>query len=142
MARSKARSQTRTEIVRYQPPRQAPIVVNVPRPRAMAAPTPKKHHRRRGGGGGGKDTVFHHIAAGAALGFLDNANFAIPTLPVLGKAGTLAVICHFMKGRSPWFAAGEKTFAAIATYELVKDGSISGDIAPQVGWDYGPVPQT
>ncbi len=125
------------QIVRYtQPSGPRSIVVNVPRPRALATPHKVKHHRRRHGGGGGGDTMFHHMAAGAVLGYLDSNDTAIPTIPILGRAGSLALACYFFRQKSPWLAAGAKTFAAIATYEMIANGSIKGDVAADVSGEY------
>jgi len=120
-------------IVRYsQPAGPRSIVVNVPRPRAMSVPhhKPKRHHRRNGGGGG--DTIIHHMVAGGLLGYIDANGINVPTLPMLGRAGTLALACHFFAGKGGqwggWLRAASKTFAGIATYEQVRDGAIKGDV--------------
>lgn len=68
------------------------------------------------------------IGAGFVLGYMQKNNWSIPAIPMLGQAGTLAVASYyggkFMKSRMlSHMATG---FAAIAAYELGKDGSIAG----------------
>ncbi len=100
----------------------APIVV------VRSNTAPKAKHRRHHGGGGGGDNhkLIANIAAGAALGYLDKGGTVIPTLPILGRAGTLAVACHFFRGHSSWLSHARDAFAAIAAYELSRDGTIAG----------------
>jgi len=67
--------------------------------------------------------------AAAVLGFVDKQGYEIPVIPMLGKAGTIAVAAwaaerYAKAGR--W--AGELATGAgcIAVYEFVTKGSISG----------------
>lgn len=103
------------------------ITVKVPRPRAAPAHKPKRHHRRHHSGGGGFMTqVGYPGLAGLVLGYIDKGGIAVPTVPLLGRAGTLALAAWiFRKHHStlPHMAGG---FAAIALYELEREGSISG----------------
>jgi hypothetical protein len=96
------------------------------------------HHRRRGGGGKGKgltqSSMFASVVGGFALGVVDKAlGGAIPTIPMLGRAGTIAVGAYLFRGKGGGIMrdiaiAG----AAIAGYQLGSKGSVSGDIADQV----------
>lgn len=73
---------------------------------------------------------------GAALGFIEKQFPTIPTIPLLGKAGTIAVIAYFARnmggGLGGIMRDAALAGAAIAGYELGKDGKISGDIPSQV----------
>lgn len=70
---------------------------------------------------------------GAIFGFIDKSFPNLPTLPILGRAGTIAVAGYFL-GRSGGLGRSsivrDVTFAAavIAGYELGHDGKISGDV--------------
>ena len=124
MAKRTAARSTRTEIVRI--PRPAAPIIRVSAPRAA----PVKHKKHRGGSksGGGKSDVVASAIAGYALGWFDKNETTFPTVPMLGRAGTLAVVCYYWKGNILGFntrklAAG---FAAIAAYEKATTGQISG----------------
>ena len=135
---AKAKTQTRTMM--YAAPRPAPIVVNVPRPQALSVPKGKKAPtRRRHKHGGAKSNLMEAVVAGAALGYLDKNGTNIPTVPVLGRAGTLAVLCYFFRDKSPWIAGAVGPLAGIAAYEMITKGSISGDVASQGGGVIGGV---
>jgi hypothetical protein len=119
-----------TAIARYSSPvgnsRPAPIVVRMPS-------LPKKQEKK--GKGRGRGRVAHNAqtemmgaaVGGALLGYLDKQGTAIPTLPVVGRAGTLAVLCYVFKDKSPWIRSAGNAFAAIAAYELTREGSIAGE---------------
>ena len=70
---------------------------------------------------------------GAVFGFIEKQWGArIPTIPVLGRAGTVAVICHFVgkqggMGRSPLVRDVGMAAAVIAGYQLGSMGKIAGD---------------
>ncbi len=125
-----AKKRSSTSIVRYAPPayaKPAPIVVRVPR--AMSAPKakPRRHHKGKSSGGG----IMNAILAGAAMGYIDKQGTAIPTIPVLGRAGTIAAAAYLFRSYHPFLVDLAKAAATIATYEQVKQGSIDG-LAPQV----------
>lgn len=120
--------------------RSAPLVRTVRAPAAqvirVSAPAPIRHrrgHRRRGGGGGVGALTGQRVLGlglgGLALGLLEKAIPNLPTLPVLGRKGTIALGCY-------WFSRGSGgglirdvaiAAAAIAGYELGTTGKISGD---------------
>lgn len=113
-------SQSITRIIRAPAP-----IVRVSAPRAA----PKKHHHRRSGGGkGGKAGIAACAVSGFVLGYLDKNSTTFPTVPMLGRAGTLAVVCHYWKGNVLGFSTADlaKGFAAIAAYEYSTKGSVSG----------------
>jgi hypothetical protein len=77
---------------------------------------------------------------GAAYGFIEKSfGASIPTIPILGRAGTIAIGMHFLnKGRGSGLIRDIGIAAAvIAGYQLGSTGKIagddvSGDIASQV----------
>jgi len=118
-------------MVRYLPaPRQQMPIIKVSAPRA--APKAKKHHRRHAGGSS-KKKVIAVAVAGYVMGHIDKAGTAIPTVPMLGRAGTIAAVAYFFgKGQGIW---GDVMVAAaaIAGYEMGSTGKIAGgQIASQV----------
>lgn len=115
----------------YRAPRAAaPIVVRVPS--GMTNSRKKKH---KGGGGGRRQStekvLMGLVVGGFAMGFLDKpggpgAN--IPTIPVLGKAGTIALAAHFFgKGKAGLATDVRNAAAVVAAYEYGLKGSVSGD---------------
>ena len=64
--------------------------------------------------------------AAAVLAYLDKPGTTFPTLPVLGRAGTLALVCYLFRHKSPYASAGVTAFGAISIYELITTGKISG----------------
>jgi len=109
----------------------APVIVRVP-----ASPKPAKRTRARHYGaaiGHAAAEEKHRIAAiftGAVLGWLDAQGTKIPTVPMLGRAGTVGVATYLIYRQSKGnrmlshIATGALTIAA---YELANKGSISGD---------------
>lgn len=115
----------------YSPPRQAAPIIRVNVPRARSAPKAKRRsHRRASSGGGGqlKDRMTKAAIGGAVVGYIEKSGIAIPTVPMLGRAGSLALAAYFLGGKSPGVMQDVAIGAAvIAGYELAKDGKISGD---------------
>ena len=127
--RSSARRTARTQsiVVRpVMPQAQArPIVI-----REVKLPKVTKGHRRgrRPGGRSERDRMYP-IGAGLLLGFIDKQGTTVPTIPMLGKAGTLALACFAWGkyGHSPLADDLATGFATIAAYEYGKEGTVSGD---------------
>jgi hypothetical protein len=70
------------------------------------------------------------VAIGAlALGFIEKQAFNLPTLPVIGKKGTLAVGAYFLGGKNKPGLMRDICVAAtvLAAHEFGEKGSISGD---------------
>ena len=71
------------------------------------------------------------IVGGFAMGFLDKPGgpgASIPTIPVLGKAGTIAVAAHFFgKGKAGLVTDVRNAAAVVAAYEFGLKGSVSGE---------------
>lgn len=136
--RTRARSapQTRAIVRTVQAP--APVIrVSAPR----AAPKKRGGGGRRKGGGGGALTperMFSAALGGGVLGLVDKMFPNLPTIPVLGKAGTIAAIAYFFsKGKGGGIARDTAIAgASIAGYQLGSQGKISGDlmgdVVPQV----------
>lgn len=113
-------SQSITRIIRAPAP-----IVRVSAPRAAPKSKGRKGHHR---GKGGKDGLIACAVAGGVLGYLDKNSTNFPTVPMLGRAGTLAVVCHYWKSNIMGFSTADlaKGFAAIAAYEYTTKGSVSG----------------
>ncbi len=122
--------------------RSAAPVIKVSAPRAA----PVKHHKRRrahsGGGGSGKfgsatgamtPTKSGSLALGGFIyGFIEKNFPQIPTLPVIGKSGAIAIIAYFAGGKSAGIIADVGNAASvIAGYSFGSTGKVSG-LAPQV----------
>jgi hypothetical protein len=106
-------------------PRVRPIVIRTTK-------VLKKHAKRHYGGG--RRGLFEGkrlgIAAGALLlGFVDKSGISIPELPVIGKAGTIALAAHFLSGGGRNKMMDEVCTAAltIAAYEFGSTGHVVGD---------------
>jgi len=110
----------------------APII-RVSAPRAPAV----RHKRRSKGGGAGKaltsERLFATALGGAVLGFIDKSFPNLPTLPLLGKAGTIAVAAYFFgKGKGGLVRDVAIAGASIAGYQIGTTGKISGDLMGDV----------
>jgi hypothetical protein len=125
---AKRRTKTRT-VYRSSPRRAAaPIVI-----RTSSAPVKHKKRRRSSGGSVGGDSLTSKenmaLATGAlALGFIDRQGMKIPTVPILGRAGTIAVggILLGKQLHLPIATKIGKAALVIALYELGKEGKVSG----------------
>lgn len=138
MAKRRGRKHTKRSVVYRRGPTVTrttvakPIVI-----RAAAAPV--KHHRKRHSGGGGiggfggglasKENIALGMGA-LALGFIDKNQdkWHIPTVPMIGRKGSIAVLAHFGGKYLHWPILGKISKAAIvlALYELGHEGKISG----------------
>jgi hypothetical protein len=64
----------------------------------------------------------------AAIGYIEKSNMAFPTIPVLGRKGTIALAAYFFGGKKPGLVRDIAIAAAVlAAYEFSKDGKVSGD---------------
>jgi hypothetical protein len=87
----------------------------------------KPRHKRKHLGSRKYDYAI--IAGGFALGLIDKSGLELPTLPYLGRAGTIGVIAYAAdRFLHVGKIARDVSLAAftIAGYELGKEGSISG----------------
>jgi len=107
----------------------APII-RIATPRAAPIARRPKHRRRVGGGSrAGLAGFFSKQRQGAfagafALGILDKQGTALPTVPVLGRAGTAALAAYFMG-----FHDAATGLGSIALYEFAREGKIAGDFS-------------
>lgn len=95
--------------------------------RSRSAPHKKvKHHRRSTAS---SEKVLMGMAMGGfALGFIDKSGTSIPTIPLLGRAGTIALAAHFIgKGKPGILTDVRNAAAAVAAYEMGSTGKIAGD---------------
>lgn len=118
-------------LVRYVHPKPVMPTIRVAMPRAPSgrlARHVKRGARRITSEASQNKHRFGAIAAGFALGYMQKNGWSLPAIPMLGQAGTLAVAAYFggkwMKSRMLSHAA--TGLAAVAAYELGKDGSIAG----------------
>jgi len=133
-----ARTRTSTQIIRVPAARTTAPIIRVSAPRPVHH---KKHRRRHGGGGTGSLTqsrMFEIALGGAAYGFLEKSfGSTLPTLPVIGRAGTLAIVAYYFgKSKGGIMRDVAISAAVIAGYQIGTTGKISGDvegeIAPQI----------
>lgn len=75
---------------------------------------------------------------GAVMGFVDKSFPTLPTIPMLGRTGSIALIAWALSGKGGIGGIARDVAlaaAAVAGYELGKEGHISGEVM-------GPVSQT
>jgi len=146
MAR-KTKTRTITRVVQAPARKEEIVVVNQAAPRRYtrrARATVKKarilgrhyYQRSKERVHVGMPEIVGSVVAGYALGWIDKGGLPIPTIPMLGRAGTVAVVCAILAKHHPLIAKAALASASIAGYELGKQGTISGEY---VG--YGVVPQ-
>jgi hypothetical protein len=107
------------------------------RPIVIRAPTPmkkfKKHHHRRGGSRGlmSKERMAV-VVGGLAVGFMQKQKLPLPTLPMLGEAGTIGLAAYLLSDGGKHKLADEICTAAltVAAYEFGSTGTVVGQEAP------------
>lgn len=118
-----------------------PMIIRVP-----PAPVKKVKHRRHHGGGGGGTLMNKQrmgIVAGAfAVGVLEKQGImsTLPTLPFIGRTGTIGVAAYLISNHGRNRLADEVCTAAlcIAAHELASTGSVvGGDGSPDIGYVAG-----
>jgi hypothetical protein len=78
-------------------------------------------------------TIIAAGIGGAALGFLEKTFPNMPTVPVIGRAGTIAIGAYFLS-KQGGIGGGQILHdvalagAVIAGYQLGKQGKVSGDL--------------
>lgn len=80
------------------------------------------------GGGGGANVFISHAVGGFAVGFIEKSFPNLPSLPLVGKKGAIALAAYFLRGKHPVIQDVGKAAAAISGYEFGKTGVISGDV--------------
>lgn len=127
-----ARKRTSSAMVRYvSAPRAAAPIIRVSAPRA--APK-KKHHRKHGGTALTQQRMLEFAIGGAAFGFISKQfGDKLPTLPVIGRSGTIAILAYwFGKGKGGLMRDIAIASGVIAGYEIGTTGHISGMVEPQI----------
>ena len=80
--------------------------------------------------------MFAFMLGGAAVGFIQKQFPNLPSVPVIGKKGTIAGAAYMLSKRGGSLAhiARDVAVAAavLAGEELGRTGAISGDVVPQV----------
>ena len=112
------------------------VVVSTPAPIARrASGSISRRRKRRSGGrrkgrvGGGttKNVLIGSAIGGYIFGFVQKQWGAqIPSLPVVGKSGTIALACHFLAPRHPIIRDVGIAAAAIAGFTFARDGAVAG----------------
>lgn len=69
-----------------------------------------------------------HGLGGYAVGFIEKTFPNLPTIPIVGRKGTIAAIAYFLHGKHPLVADVGLAAAAISGYEFGSTGHISGDV--------------
>lgn len=92
--------------------------------------SPRKRRSRSGGGG---QSAYGKQLTGMALGgyifgYLEKHYPNMPTVPVLGKSGTVAIASYFLHGHHPYVRDVGRAAAAIAGYTFGSTGSVAGDV--------------
>ncbi len=136
------RRTTSTAIVRTVPVRAPAPIIRVQAPRAPSTHHKRKGHRRKSGAGStalNQGQLQSHAVGGFLYGIVEkNFGAQIPTLPVVGRAGAIALGCYFFgKGKGGMVADLGKAAAVIAGYQFGTTGKVSGapavaGVAPQV----------
>lgn len=132
------------QVIPFRPAhRAAPVqVVEVKPARRRSSPKKpaKKHHHRKGSGKLSTKHLMGAAIGGAALGYIDKNFPQLPTIPMVGRAGSIALLAFFLSGKGSiaGFSLGgiardvALAGAAVAGYELGHDGKVSGGPVPQV----------
>lgn len=92
-----------------------------------------RRHRRRSsgsslGGSGGINRMVGYAVGGFAVGFIEKTFPNLPSIPIIGRKGTIAIAAHFLKGKHPIINDIGCAAAAISGYELGSSGHITGSI--------------
>lgn len=132
------RRSSSTAIVRAIPVRAPAPIIRIAAPRA---PTVKKQRRRRGSSSAGitGKTMIGAGIGGAALGFIEKTFPNLPTVPILGRAGTIALGAYFLSRRGGMGGGIMRDVAlagaVIAGYQIGKTGAVAGDVMGDVMGD-------
>lgn len=129
-----ARRKTSHALVRSIPAPARAQVIKLNVPRAPSAPRHKKRHHRRHAVSGGMNTksIIGAALAGAVLGFIEAKFPNIPSIPLVGRKGTIAIAAYYLGKRGgplggPITRDVAMVAAGLAGYDLGKTGKISGE---------------
>lgn len=102
-----------------------------PRRRSSGGGRRVVRRRRSSGGGGGitlRNRMIGHAVGGFAVGFIEKSFPNLPTLPIIGRKGAIAIGAMLLAGKHPIIADIGLAAAAISGYELGSTGAISGEV--------------
>jgi hypothetical protein len=133
-----ARKKGSATITRHRAGGDSIVVVEPPRQAAPLQKTIKRRGRRSVGAGGfGRSAKGNRLIGtaigGLAYGFIEKSFPGMPTLPIVGKPGTVAIAVYFAGGNNDLLNDIGIAAAAIAGYQLGKEGVISGDFDTRHG---------
>lgn len=117
-------------------------VIRIAAPRAPSKPKTRRRSHRRGSVGGaitGKTMIGAGIG-GAVLGFVEKTFPNLPTVPVLGRAGTIALGAYFLSRQGGIGSSGivrdvALAAAVVAGYQIGKTGKVAGDVEGDLDGD-------
>lgn len=122
MARTKTR--TSTGITRLAHAPQTIVVRPVP---GTGGGHKKKHHHRRGGGAGKKPDMMNAALAGFIISYIEkNYGAQLPSIPVLGDTGTIALLAYYFRGKHKMLPTIALVAAGLAAYQYEATGTITG----------------
>lgn len=130
MAKRRSATVTREKGVVVVSAPSAPAAPARRRSTAIARRAPKTRRRRSSAGGGEgsyKNKLIGVGMGGLAFGYLEKQWPGLPTIPFLGKSGTVAVACYMFGAKHPLVKDVGIAAAAIAGYSLGKEGKVAGD---------------
>lgn len=128
--KSHKRSASRAVVVRSAPRAAAPIVIRTGGGGRIAR---VRHAVHRGGAAVGSALLSAErtgaMIGAAVLGLLDKQGTALPTIPVLGRAGTAGLALYWLAktNKSAQLGHAATGCLSIAVYELMREGKIAGD---------------
>ncbi len=135
MARRKAATVTKEKGVTIVQTAPAPVTR---RRRSSGAVTTRRRkggvRRHRSGGIGGSDKTFRDTLIGVGIGgfgfgwLMKHYANQIPTLPMVGKSGTIAIASYFFRGQHKVVRDIGVAAAAIAGYSFGKTGAVEGEL--------------
>ena len=69
-----------------------------------------------------------YAIGGFAVGFIEKSFPSLPTLPIVGKKGAIAIAAYFLRGRHPIVTDIGNAAAAISGYEFGSTGHVTGNV--------------
>lgn len=151
MAKAAAASRTRVKVVKVPGPTR--IVQAAPRRRrstqavVVASPRAVTHRRHSSGGSVGAITPSRLLSfglGGAIYGFVESKFPNLPTLPVIGRSGTIAIAAYMLgkHGTGGTIVKDVAVAASVITgYQLGKTGKVSGEdvVGDDLDGDFDPI---
>jgi hypothetical protein len=81
--------------------------------------------------------MFGTALGGAALGMVEKYFPNLPTIPLVGKVGSIAIAAYFLRNSLPIARDVAIAASAVAGYQLGNEGRIHGDDMSQFGDVHG-----